>query len=226
MRCPTGRCASISPGRPWKRICACMADDNLRNAASDAMKAGEDVARRFRDLTLDALKNRRFDREGIRDTVRAVTEGMANAAPASGGTVRQAMGQAFRGMDEALTKSVQAGEQALRQMVATGRSLNDNEDKQALAGLKKIEEDFVATVSQVASSANQRAAPELRALVERATKAGTETGRQTAKLMAEFTMTGMELAGQFSVRFAQMASGVLAGMADALEKSAEKHKKP
>jgi hypothetical protein len=193
-----------------------MAEDNLRNAASDAMKAGEDVARRFRDLTLEALKNRRFDREGIRETVRAMTEGMANAAPASGGTVRQAMGQAFRGIDEALTKSVQAGEEALRQLVATGRNLNDNEVKQALAGLKKIEEDFVATVSQV----------ELRALVERATKAGTETGRQTARLMAEFTMTGMELAGQFSVRFAQLASGVLAGMADALEKSAEKHKKP
>jgi len=203
-----------------------MAEDNLRNAASDAMKAGEDVARRFRDLTLEGLKNRRFDREGIRETVRSMTEGMANAAPASGGTMRHAMGQAFRGMDEALTKSVQAGEEALRQLVATGRNLNDNEVKQALAGLKKIEEDFVATVSQVASSANQRAAPELRALVERATRAGTETGRQTAKLMAEFTISGMELAGQFSVRFAQMASGVLAGMADALEKSAEKHKKP
>ena len=38
--------------------------------------------------------------------------------------------------------------------------------------------------------------------------------------MAEFTFSGMELAGQFSARFAQMASGVLAGMADALEKSA------
>ena len=199
--------------------------DSIRQAASDAMKSGADVSRRVRDLTLEALKNRRFDREGIRETVRSVTEGMANAAPASGGTLRQTMGQAFRGMDEALTRSVQAGEEALRQLVATGRSLNDNEVKQALAGLKKIEEDFVATVSQVAASANERAAPELRALVERATRAGTETGRQTAKLMAEFAFTGMELAGQFSVRFAQMASGVLAGMADALEKSAEKHKK-
>jgi len=38
---------------------------------------------------------------------------------------------------------------------------------------------------------------------------------------------GMELAGQFSARFAQMASGVLAGMADALEKSAaDKRKNP
>ena len=203
-----------------------MADESVRKAAADAIKAGEDVTRRVRDITLEALKGRRFDREGIRDVVRSVTEGMAAAAPASGGSMRQAMGQAFRGMDEALMRSVQAGEEALKQLVATGRGINDNEVKQALAGLKKIEQDLVDTVSQVASSANERARPELRALVERATHAGTETGRQVAHLMAEFTFTGMELAGQFSVRFAQMASGVLAGMADALEKSAaEKQRK-
>ncbi len=202
-------------------------EDALRKAAGEAMKAGEDVTRRVRDLTLDALRNRRFDREGIREVVRAVTEGVAAAAPASGGTLRQAMGQAFRGMDEALTKSVEAGEGALRQLVATGRGLADNEVKQALAGLKKIEEDFVDTVSKVASSANERAGPELRALVERATDAGSETGKETAMLMAEFTFAGMELAGEFSARFAKMASGVLAGMADALEKSAaEKRKRP
>ena len=200
-------------------------EDALRKAAGEAMKAGEDVTRRVRDLTLDALRNRRFDREGIREVVRAVTEGVAAAAPASGGTLRQAMGQAFRGMDEALTKSVEAGEGALRQLVATGRGLADNEVKQALAGLKKIEEDFVDTVSKVASSANERAGPELRALVERATRAGTETGKQSARLMAEFTFAGMELAGEFSARFARMASGVLAGMADALEKSAAEKKR-
>jgi hypothetical protein len=201
-------------------------DSSLRKAAGEAMKAGGDVARQMRDVTLEALKNRRFDREGIREVVRTVTEGMAAAAPASGGSMRKVMGQAFRGMDEALTKSVEAGEAALRQMVATGRSISDNEVKQALAGLKKIEEDFVATVGQVANSANERVRPELRALVERAAHAGTETGRQTAHLMKEFTFSGMELAGQFSVRFAQLASGVLAGMADALEKSAaEKQRK-
>jgi uncharacterized protein DUF6781 len=178
-------------------------------------------------VTLEALRNRRFDREGIREVVRAVSEGMAAAAPASGGTVRQVMGQAFRGMDEALTKSVEAGEKALRQLVSTGRGMADHEVKDALAGLKKIEQDFIETVSKVASSANERARPELRSLVERATQFGTETGKQTAKLMTEFTFSGMELAGQFSVRFAQMASGVLAGMADALEKSAaEKRKQP
>ena len=97
-----------------------MADDSLRKAASDAMKAGEDVTRRVRDLTLEALRNQRFDREGIREVVRSVTEGMASVAPAHGGSLRKAMGQAFRGMDEALTKSVEAGEAALRQMGPRG----------------------------------------------------------------------------------------------------------
>jgi hypothetical protein len=197
-----------------------MVEDNLRQAAGEAMKAGEHVTRRFRDLTLSALSNRRFDREGIREVVRAMTEGMAAAAPASGGTMRKAMGQAFRGMDEALTKSVEAGEEALRKLVATGRSISDNEVKQALAGLKKIEEDFLSTVNQVAETANERARPELRELAQRAARAGTETGRQAASLMADVTFSGIELAGHFSARFAQMASGVLAGMADALEKSA------
>jgi hypothetical protein len=197
-----------------------MVEDNLKQAAGEAMKAGEDVRRRFRDLTLSALSNRRFDREGIREVVRAMTEGMAAAAPASGGTMRKAMGQAFRGMDEALTKSVVAGEEALRKLVATGRSISDNEVKQALTGLKKIEEDFLSTVGQVAESANERVRPDLRDLAQRAARAGTETGRQAASLMADVTFSGIELAGHFSARFAQMASGVLAGMADALEKSA------
>lgn len=197
-----------------------MVEDELRKAAGEAIGAGDDVTRRFRELTLGALSNRRFDREGIREVVRGITEGMAAAAPASGGAMRSAMGQALRGMDEALTKSVEAGEEALRQLVATGRSISDNEVKQALAGLKKIEEDFLATVNQVAETANARARPELRELVGRAARAGTETGRQAASLMADVTFSGIELAGHFSARFAQMAGGVLAGMADALEKSA------
>lgn len=202
-----------------------MVEENLRQAAGEAMRAGEDVTRRFRDLTLSALSNRRFDREGIREAVRAITEGMAAAAPSSAGSMRKAMGHAFRGMDEALTKSVEAGHAALRQMVAAGRGISDNEVKQALAGLKKIEQDFVATVSQVASSANERVRPELEDLVKRAARAGTDTGRQAAHLMTEFTFAGIELAGEFSARFARMASGVLAGMADALEKSAAERKK-
>ena len=64
--------------------------ETIRQAAADSMRRGEDIRRRVHDVTLEALKNRRFDREGIREVVRAVTEGMAAAAPSSGGSMRQA----------------------------------------------------------------------------------------------------------------------------------------
>lgn len=191
--------------------------ETIRQAAADSMRHGEDIRRRVHELTLEALKNRRFDREGIRDVVRAVTEGVTRGADAGGSGLRQRLGEAFRGMDEALTKSVEAGQQALRQMVATGRGFSEHELKQGVAGLKKIEHDFVETVNEVASSANERLRPELKEALRQTLHAGTETGRQTARLMAEFTLTGIELAGEFSARFAQVASGVLAGMADALQ---------
>jgi hypothetical protein len=73
----------------------------------------------------------------------------------------------------------------------------------------------------VADSANERLRPELKEALRQTLHAGTETGRQTARLMAEFTLTGIELAGEFSARFMQLASGVLAGMADALQQRKE-----
>ena len=197
--------------------------DDIRGAAAESMKQA-DVRQRMHDLTLEALKSRRFDRDSIREVVRAVTEGMTRGAEGSGLGVRQALAEGLRGMDQALTRSVQAGHEALRQMTAAGRGMGDHELKQALAGLRRLEEDFVATVDQVAHSANERVRPELREVMKQALHAGTETGRQSARLMAEFTVSGMEAAGEFGVRFAQLAGGVLAGVADALSKSSERPK--
>lgn len=197
-------------------------NEDVSKAASEAVRQGENIRQRVHDLTLEALKSRRFDREAMRDVVRGVTEGISRGAEGSRLGVRHALAEGFRGMDLALTKSVQAGHEALRQMAAAGRGISENEMKQALAGLRKVEEDFVATVDQVAHSANDRVRPELREVLRQAAHAGTETGRHSAKLLAEFTLGGLELAGEFGLRFAQIASGVLAGMADALDKSRHK----
>ena len=173
--------------------------DSIRQAASESVSQGEGVRERVRDLTLGALTSRRFDREAIREVVRAITEGVSLGAAGSGAGAQRSVAEAFRGMD------------------------------QALAGLQKIEEDFVATVGQVADSASERVRPELREALGQATRAGTETSRQVAATMtdltrtfasasAEFTLAGIEMAGEFGARFAQIAGGVLAGMADALDK--------
>ena len=211
-------------------------EESIRQAASDSIRAGENVRDRVRDLMLNVLTSRRFDREAIRETVRVITEGVSLGAEGSRAGTRQSIAEAFRGMDQALAKSVDAGQEAIRRLLDTGRGVSERELQQVLAGMQKVEEDFVTMVSQVAGSAGERVGPELREAVGQATRTGTETGRQVAAAMTEFTrsvagtsvkaaLAGIEIAGEFGVRFAQVASGVLSGMADALDKSSAETKK-
>lgn len=196
-------------------------DEAIRQAAAEAIRSGDDIRRRVHDVTLEALRSRRFDRAGIRAVVRSVTEGITVGAESKRAGLREALAEGLRGLDQALTRSVEAGHEALRQIAATGRGVSDHELRQGLAGMKKIEEDFIATLDQVAGSANERVRPELREVIRQSLHAGTETGRQSARLMAEFTLAGIELAGEFGLRFAQLAGGALAGMADALHRKDE-----
>lgn len=205
-----------------------LSGEHIRESASGTMREGGDIHARVRDLTLRALRSRRFDRREIRDVVRAITEGITVGAEHSRADMRQSLAAAFRGLDEALRKSTEAGQRALRQLVATGRDFSDRELKQALADMKKLEDDFLSTVEQVADGANERVRPELRELLSKARHGGTGTGRQIAGMMTEFaqrfsaasievTLGGLEAASEFSVRFAQAAGGVLSGIADVIK---------
>lgn len=204
--------------------------EQAKQGAHKAVRSGADIRERVHDVTLEALRHRHFDREGIRDVVRAVAEGAALGAEESRADLRQVLGDAFRGMDEALTRSAEAGRSALQQMVAAGRDFSDAELKQALASLRKLEDDFLATVGHVADAADEQVAPEMRRILNEARASGTETGRKVGATMTEVAqrfsiasidvaLAGVSAAAEFGTRFAMLASGVLAGMADALQKT-------
>ena len=201
-------------------------EERIRDAASETIAQGVDIRERVHDLTLAALKDRRFDRRGIQDVIRAVTQGVAIGA-GDRVDMRQTMSEALAGLDKALRTSAEAGQVALRELASSGRDFSDNDLKQALANLRKLEEDFFSTVGQVADAASERARPELREALAAARRSGTETGRQVASVMSEFahrfsvasldaTVAGLEMASTFGARFAELASGVLSGLADVL----------
>lgn len=209
----------------------------VRAAAAETVREGTDIRAKVHELTLLALNSQRFDRSGMREVIRAVTEGAATGAEKSGADMRLAMSEALRGMDQALRTSAEAGHMALRTLAASGKTFSDTEFKTALASLRKLEDDFLNTVGQVADAASTQVQPELREALRTARKSGTETGKQVALTMGDFAqkfsaasadaaVAGLEAAGQFGARFAAVASGVLGGLADALRASAEKKDKP
>lgn len=201
--------------------------DSIRDAASETLRQGTDIRDRVHELTLAALRRQRFDPRGIREVVRAVTEGIAVGADKSGGDLRRALSEALRGLDQALRTSAEAGDVALKQLARSGRDFSDAEFKQALANLRKLEDDFLKTAELVAEGASARVQPELREALRSARKTGTETGRQVALTMGDFAqkftaasmdaaLAGLEVASQVGSRFALVASGVLGAFADAL----------
>jgi hypothetical protein len=201
--------------------------EEVRAAASETVRQGTDIRAKVHEITLLALQRQHFDRHGIREVVRSVTEGIAVGAERSGGDMRLALSEALRGLDQALRTSAEAGDVALKQLARSSRDFSDAEFKQALANLRKLEEDFLNTADMVASAASTRVQPELREVLRTARKSGTETGKQVALTMGDFAqkfsaasfdaaITGLETASQVGQRFALVASGVLGAFADAL----------
>ena len=201
--------------------------EQVREAATESIRAGVDIRARVHDLTMLALKARRFDRHGVREVVGAVTGGLALGAEESRGELRQALSEAFRGLDDALTRSAQAGGAALRQFVATGKDFSDTEFKQTLATMKQLEDDFLSAAAHAADAASEKVRPELRQLIDTARTSGTATGKAVAMTFTELaqrfsvawldvTLAGLQVAGEVGTRFAQVTSGILGGIADAL----------
>jgi hypothetical protein len=199
----------------------------IREAATESVRAGVDIRARVHDVTLLALKARRFDRHGVREVVGAVTAGLALGAEQSRGELRQALSEAFRGLDDALRRSAESGATALRQFVATGKEFSDTDFKETLATMKKLEDDFLSTAAHMAEAASEKVRPELRQLIDTARTSGTETGKTVALTFTELaqrfsgawldvTLAGLEIASEVGTRFAQVTSGILGGIADAL----------
>jgi len=204
-----------------------MSSDDLRAAASASMAGGGDIRDRVRDLMLQALRERKFDYTGMREVMHSMTEGISIGAEKSGKEVRHALAEAFTGMDQALSKVAQAGSLAMKEMTDRGRDFSQNELKQGLDSMRRMESDFLDSVRQVSKSAAGTVKGEWQDLLGHAQRTGTDTGRVIADTAREFStrmastmsdsaLAGMEAARTFGERFAAAASGILQGMSEAL----------
>ena len=74
-----------------------LSGEGLRAAASETVREGTDIRAKVHELTLLALNSQRFDRHGMREVIRAVTEGAATGAEKTTTDMRLAMSEALRG---------------------------------------------------------------------------------------------------------------------------------
>jgi hypothetical protein len=208
----------------------------IKKAASDAVQRGrlrEDV----RDLTLRALKGRTLDGSRIKEVVSAVTQGISVGAARHAGDFRDSLSTAFAGIDEALSKAAEASHLALRELASRADDVNRHELRRLLKQTQQPEDQFFSSVRQASAGAGRKARAEWRDLVLHAQRTGTDTGARisattrdfssnTARLTEDSAKAGFRAAGDLGARFVAISSGVLAGIADALQDRSSRSRAP
>ena len=193
----------------------------------------EDLAirQRVRDLTSQVLEQGRVDTGAVADIVRAVTGQRAAPPHMSDAEAREVFADAVRELDEALLNSANATHAALQQLAARGRDFTTNDLKEALASLRTLEEDYVAAADCIAEAMSGNLRREMTELAGHAQAVGAEASARAAGIMGEFAgrmgesaTSGLQTMRGTSIRMALLASGVLAGVADALRDRTETRK--
>ncbi len=205
-----------------------MADEKLEAAAAKAMGDGGDIRTRVRDLTLAALRDHKFDLTAMQSVMRDVGSGIKLGAETHGGEMKDAVTAAFGGLDEAFGKSAQSAKLALEEMSARGREAMGGDWKHALDTLRGLEGEFVATVSALAEKSGGLLKQQLQDIATHATRTGTDTGaavtdvaatfaRRMSDVSSEATAAGIESAKALTDRMAEITSGFLAGVSEAVK---------
>lgn len=209
-------------------------NEAIKVAVSESVQQDQNIRSRVRDVTLEALKTRHLNSSEISSLTRVVTEGISLGLGKRTGEIKSALSEAMAGLDEALMKSAEATHLALRQLTSQGKDFTENELKDALDSLKKLEEDFLSTINLVADAASDKVKQEMKDLVNHVRRTGTDSGSKVTEALSEFggrvkvsvsegAAVGKDAAREMSARLASVASGILSGLADALhEKSGKK----
>lgn len=204
-----------------------MSNDDLKSGAAKSVADGVDIRAKVRDMTLAAIRDHRFDFSGMREVMSQMADGITIGAEKHGTEMRQALSQAFAGLDEAFTKSAHATQLALSELTSKTKEFNETELKATLENLKTMEKDLLGSMAKAAERTGGQVKKEMQELAAHATRTGTDTGAAVAKIMGEFssrvattagesTAASFDAARKMSERFAQVASGFLAGMSEAL----------
>ncbi len=219
-----------------------MADESTNSREEQAAepefhpRQDEDIRGKVRELASQALKGGQMDPRGVEEVVRTVTDGMGRPAEPSPAETRQALLNDLQAVSERLSASSDAAQAALARIASRGSDFTENDLKEALAAFRDMQFAYAETVSRVADVASGNIQRELRALAGQGPLLGLETGARAATVMTEFAnrmavvsregaASGIGAAKDYGARMSMLASGVLAGIADALHEPPADDKK-
>jgi hypothetical protein len=199
--------------------------------ASDARAAAatdEGLRERVQALVMHALVDRKADPAAVKSVLRSALAGIDGGLAQRGGQAGNALREAVKGMDEAVARSVYATQMALEEAWVKGGEFVDTDAKDAMSSLQDLEQDLLSTLKNAADDAKGWMKGEFVDLTAHLARSGTDTGAQVRDVLERLNnrlatvakgsgADALAAASTSRARLGEVASGILRGLADALD---------
>ena len=203
-------------------------NQDVRLALADLSPDEATLKERVRALVLDAVLRRNADPKALREVLRDAVAGVGDGLGRRGEVAGHALQEAMQGLDEAIGKSVYALQMALEEAWGRGRQFTQQDLKEAADAVKDLEDDLLRTLKETADRAQGGVRDEFVRMSDHLRRTGTDTGARVRDVLALLqtrlntaasgaTTDAREAARTAASRLAQVASGILRGLADAID---------
>lgn len=195
----------------------------------------EAIRTQVRELTSQLFRGGPMDPQQVEEVVRTMTKPGSEDATVSPQAARESLAEALGEHNEQLVRAGERTQRVLSGMAAKGADLTENDLKEALSTLSELQGAYTQTAARLAEASAGSIRDEFLALAGHAGRVGADAGARAASAMADMAnrfgsvsrdgaVHGMEAARDYSARMSLLASGVLAGIADALREPGEADK--
>ncbi len=204
-------------------------NQDVRLALAQVEPTEETLKARVRAIVLQAVLHRGADPKALREIIESAMAGLGEGLLRRGAQASQALREAVTCLDEAIGKAVYALQLALEEAWDEGRQIASEDLKQAIDAVQGLEGDLLRTLRQAATSAQDGVRDEVARLLEHFERTGTDTGARVravlellkSRLGSAADGVGadvQETARTAAARLAEVAAGLLHGLADAIER--------
>jgi hypothetical protein len=213
-------------GFPWRLIMTSEVEVlvPLREAASE----GGDLRGRVRDVVLRAVVERKADPKAIREVMQSAVEGLGQGLGGHADQAGEVLSTAVAGLDEALGKSLYALQAAVEETWGNGRYFADTDLREAYDAVRGLDDDLVKTLKEASGQTKGVVRDEFARLSEHFGRNGSDTGAQMKSVLSVLGrdlglvagVAGREIgdeAREAAGRLSAVSSGILRGLADALD---------
>lgn len=201
--------------------------EEIKDEAKEAVAEDIDIRGKVRAIILRALTERQLDKDNLKSVIHSVATGVTEGASGDAEKLEASLKQAVSGIDDALEKTVLAAKLATKEAIGKTKEFADQELKNSINELETLEDMFIDTLNVVARNTERMSTGILNDLASHLKASGTQAGRSAKDALQELQQD-LSAAGRESVNhatsagketvnnIAQIASGILSGLADAL----------